>query len=148
MSSADFVNGLSFDRSRVSIAATILLLLLPVAANAITVDRVTVTGRGESRDMAIVSAERAAVRMVANRYMARDATDEEHQLVIDQVLARSKSYLNSFEILDDRVDDAGITEITAEARVDVDRLVTTLRNLDIAVTLLDPGPGQVVEGRR
>ena len=98
--------------------------------------------------MAIVSAERAAVRMVANRYMARDATDEEHQLVIDQVLARSKSYLNSFEILDDRVDDAGITEITAEARVDVDRLVTTLRNLDIAVTLLDPGPGQVVEGRR
>lgn len=139
---------MSFDRSRVSIAATILLLLLPVAANAITVDRVTVTGRGESRDMAIVSAERAAVRMVANRYMARDATDEEHQLVIDQVLARSKSYLNSFEILDDRVDDAGITEITAEARVDVDRLVTTLRNLDIAVTLLDPGPGQVVEGRR
>ena len=139
---------MSFDRSRVSIAATILLLLLPVAANAITVDRVTVTGRGESRDMAIVSAERAAVRMVANRYMARDATDEEHQLVIDQVLARSKSYLNSFEILDDRVDDAGITEITAEARVDVDRLVTTLRNLDIAVTLLNPGPGQVVEGRR
>ena len=139
---------MSFDRSRVSIATTILLLLLPVAANAITVDRVTVTGRGESRDMAIVSAERSAVRMVANRYIARDATDEEHQLVIDQVLARSKTYLNSFDILDDRVDDAGITEITAEARVNVDRLVTTLRNLDIAVTLLDPGPGQVVEGRR
>jgi len=139
---------MSFDRSRLSIAATILLLLLPVAANALTVDRVTVTGRGESRDMAIVSAERSAVHMVANRYMARDATDEEHQLVIDQVLARSKSYLNAFDILDDRIDEAGITEITAEARVDVDRLVTALRNLNIAVTLLDPGPGQVVEGRR
>jgi hypothetical protein len=139
---------MSFDRSRLPIAATILLLLLPVAANAITVDRVTVTGHGQSRANAIESAERSAVQIVANRYMARDATDAEHQLLIDQVLLRSKYYLNSFEILDDRIDAAGITEITAEARVDVDRLVTTLRNLDIAVTLLDPGPGQVVEGRR
>ena len=139
---------MSFDRSRLPIAATILLLLLPVAANAITVDRVTVTGHGQSRANAIESAERSAVQIVANRYMARDATDAEHQLLIDQVLLRSKYYLNSFEILDDRIDAAGITEITAEVRVDVDRLVTTLRNLDIAVTLLDPGPGQVVEGRR
>ena len=110
---------MSFDRSRLPIAATILLLLLPVAANAITVDRVTVTGHGQSRANAIESAERSAVQIVANRYMARDATDEEHQLVIDQVLARSKSYLNAFDILDDRIDEAGITEITAEARVDV-----------------------------
>lgn len=135
-------------RGPLPIVATILFLLMCFAANAITIDRVTVTGRAQSREAAIVYAERSAVQIVARRYMVDDATDEEHQIVIDQVLRHSKTYLSSFDIVDDRVDEAGITEITAEVRVVVGRLVTTLRNLDIAVTLLDPGAGSVVEGRR
>ena len=137
-------------RGAVQFAAITLLflLLLPFAADAITLDRVTVTGRAQTRENAILYAEQSAVQIVAGRYIANEMTVAEKRTLIDQVLPHSKTYLNSFEIIDDQVDDAGFTEITALARVEVGRLVTTLRNLDIAVTLLDPGPNEVVEGRR
>jgi len=125
-----------------------ILMLFPLAANAVTVDRVTVTGRADSREIAILYAEQAAVQIVAGRYIANDMTEKERLTLIDQVLPHSKYYMYAFEILEERVDEAGYTEIVALARVEVGRLVTTLRNLDIAVTLFDPGPNAVVEGRR
>jgi hypothetical protein len=139
---------MSFARKVPRVAAIAVLMLFPLAAYAITVDRVTVTGRAESRETAILYAEQSAVQIVAGRYIANDMTDQERLTLIDQVLPHSKYYMHAFEILEERVDEAGFTEIVALARIEVGRLVTTLRNLDIAVTLFDPGPNAVVEGRR
>jgi hypothetical protein len=121
------------------VAAIVVLLLFPLTAYATTVDLVTVTGRAETREEAILQAERVAVRTVAERYVAAGDSEEEQLSRIDQVLPYSKSYMLGFEILEERVDEGGFTEIVALARVEVGRLVTTLRNLDIDVTLFE-GP--------
>ena len=75
------------------IGATCLFALLPLAANAFTVDRVTVTGRGQIRANAIVHAEQAAVEIVARRFIAVrvsishwDMTESDRQNMIDLLL--------------------------------------------------------------
>lgn len=129
-------------------AASILLLLVlaplfqaaPAAADStLTLDRVTVTGRAHTHANAIIDAEQAAVELVARRTLAVRSylehyvlTEAERQEVIDLLMPHSKNYLNTFEVLDHRTDDAGIIEITAMARVEVDTLVITLRNLNLA----------------
>lgn len=121
-------------------AVIIAFLLFPMTANALTVDRVTVSGRAETREAAILDAQRTAVQTVAVRYIAASEFEKKRLSMTDLILPHSESYLQAFEILEERVDDDGFTEIVALAGVEVGRLVTTLRNLDFEVTLLHLGP--------
>jgi hypothetical protein len=118
------------------IGVSALLLMTPSVASAFTVDRVTVTGRGQIRENAIMHAEQAAVEIVARRFIAVrvsisrwEMTEQDRDDMIDRLLPHSKTYLYSFEIIEDEVDEAGITEVTAIARVHADRLVMSLRTL-------------------
>lgn len=112
----------------------IVALLASVAAAAGMAERVTVRESGYTRENAIMNAAQAAVRTVLEKYMASDAADKNKELV-DQILDNSTFYLSSINISDEEVDEEGIVEITAEAVVNVDKLVTTLRNLDVALIL-------------
>ena len=128
--------------------AVLLAIFVPVTAAAGTVERVTVTGSSHSREKAITRAAEAAVLVVMERYIVSGAIGQNRNLITDEILANSSRYLESFSIVDERENEEGIIEVTAEAVVEVGRLVTTLRNLDIAVKLPFLRPNQVVEGRR
>ena len=127
-------------RTMIQVAAIFGVLLAPLAANALTVDRVTVTGHAATRERAILEAEQTAVAKIVARYVAPAESEKKRLILVDQVLPYSKSYLHAFEIVEERVDDEGYVEITALAGVEVGRLVTTLRNLDIEVRFIHLGP--------
>jgi hypothetical protein len=128
--------------------AALLAILVPVTASAGTVERVTVTGSSHSREKAITRAAEAAVLAVMEKYIVSGAISQNRNLITDEILANSSGYLESINIVDEKQDEEGIIEVTAEAVVEVGRLVTTLRNLDIAVKLPVLRSNQVVEGRR
>jgi hypothetical protein len=128
--------------------AVLLAIFVPVTAAAVTVERVMVTGSGFSREKAITSAAEAAVQAVIERYIVSGAISQNRNIIMDEILANSHGYLESINIIDEQEGKGGVVEVTAEAAVEVGRLVTTLRNLDIAVKLPVIGPNQVVEGRR
>ena len=130
---------MSSARSPLAIAAMALFVAHSAAAEPVNLDRVTVTGRAATRANAIIDAEESAVALVTRRAIGVRAwieqyeiSEQERQDVVDLLLPHSKMYLHTFEIIDDSVDDAGIIEITALVRVDVDRVVITLRNLNLA----------------
>lgn len=129
-------------------AAIVLVIFVPVTAAAITLEKVTVTGSGFGREKAITSAAEAAVQAVIERYVVSGAMSQNRNMIMDEILANSHSYLESLNILDEKEGEEGFVEVTALAAVEVGRLVTSLRNLDIAVKLPTMGPNQAVEGRR
>ena len=79
--------------------------------------------------MALVTRRTIGVRAWIEQY---EISEQERQDVVDLLMPHSKMYLHTFEIIDDRIDAAGLIEITALVRVDVDRVVITLRNLNLA----------------
>ena len=131
---------MSSARSPLAIAAIALFVAFSAAAaEPVNLDRVTVTGRAETRENAIIDAEQSAVALVTRRTIGVRAwieqyeiSEQERQDVVALLMPHSKMYLHTFEIIDDRIDAAGLIEITALVRVDVDRVVITLRNLNLA----------------
>ena len=128
------ISGKVFSVKRaVGTIAVLLVIFVPVTATAGTVERVTVTESGYTRENAIKNAAQAAVQTIVERYMVSDAAGQNRRLIIDQILDRSDGYLNSINIFDERMHEDGIVEVTAEVVVEVDKIMTTLRNLDIAL---------------
>ncbi len=126
--------------------ATAILAAVPAGAE--TIDRVVVSGTGLSRDSAIENTAEVAVKLVMERYVRPAALSENRERIRNRILDESVRYLQSLRIIDEVVVADGVHEITAEAAVNVGKLVISLRNLHVAVRLIDPGPNQVVEGRR
>jgi hypothetical protein len=112
--------------------AVLLAMFVPIAATAKLVENITVTESGYTRENAMKNAMQAAVQTVLDRYVARNAADQNTRL-IDQILDNSDRYVNSIVIIDEQMDEDDIVEITAEAAVDTDKIMTTLRNLDIVL---------------
>jgi hypothetical protein len=113
--------------------AVLLVMFVPVTATAGTVEKVTVTESGYTRENAIKNAAQAAVQTIVERYMASGTVGKNRRMIIDQILDRSNDYLDKINIVDERMHEDGIVEVTAEAVVEVDKIMTTLRNLDIAL---------------
>ncbi len=126
--------------------ATVILAAVPARAE--TIDRVVVSGTGMSRESAIVNTAEVAVTLVMRRYVRPAALSENHKQIRNQIVEESARYLHSLRIIDEVVVADGVHEITAEAAVNVGKLATSLKNLHVALRLIDPGPNQAVEGRR
>lgn len=126
-------------------AATILAAVPAVAE---TIDKVVVSGTGLSRESAIENTAQVAVTLVMERYARPAALSENRERIRFRILDESMRYLESLRIVDEAVVADGVHEITAEAEVNVGKLVTSLRNLQVEVRLVAPGPNQAVEGRR
>lgn len=118
----------------------------PVAAA--TIERVVVQGSGFTRESAIGYTEEAAVTRVMEKYARAEALNINRTKIRYRILDRSSSYLDSFTVLTFYVDEEGAHHVTAEARVSLDRLLTSLRNLNVDVKMWAPGPDQAIEGRR
>jgi ABC-type xylose transport system substrate-binding protein len=119
-------------KGTVGTVAVLLAMFMPFAATAKTVERITVTESGYTRESAMKNAMQAAVQTLLDRYVARNAADQNTRL-IDQILDNSDRYVSSIVIIDEQMDEDDIVEITAEAAVDTDKIMTTLRNLDIVL---------------
>jgi hypothetical protein len=125
-----------------------LALLLAPAAMAETIDRVVVSGIGLTRESAIENSAEIAVRMTMERYVRPSSLDANSEQIRYRILDESQVYLKSLEVLDEAVLDDGIYEVRAKVLVDVGKLATSLRNLQVTLRLLAPGADQAVEGRR
>ncbi len=126
--------------------ATAILAAVPAGAE--TIDRVVVSGTGLSRESAIEHTAEVAVTRVMERYVRPAALSENRERIRNRVLDESARYLQSLRIIDEIVVADGVHEITAEAAVNVGKLLTSLRNLHVALRMIAPGPNQAVEGRR
>ena len=125
-----------------------LVICTPTPVVAATIERVVVQGSGFTRESAIGYTEENAVTRVMEKYARAEALNINRTKIRYRILDRSASYLDSFTILTFYVDEDGAHHITAEARVSLDRLLTSLRNLNVEVKMWAPGPDQAIEGRR
>ena len=128
-----------------SMAWTILAV---APAGAETIDRVVVSGTGLSRESAIEYTAEVAVTLVMERYARTASLNENRERIRNRILDQSAGYLQSLKIIDEVLVADGVHEVTAEAAVDVGKLVTSLKNLHVAIKLIHPGPNQAFEGRR
>ena len=126
--------------------ATAILAAVPAAAE--TIDKVVVSGTGLSRESAIENTAEVAVKLVMERYVRPAALSENRERIKNRILDESAHYLQSLTIIDEVVVAHGAHEITAEAAVNIGKLMISLRNLQVEVRLIAPGPNQAVEGRR
>ncbi len=125
-----------------------LITLVVVPATGETVDRLLVESSGLTRESAIGYTEETAVTMAIERYVRPAALESHRQEIRYRILDQSPGYINSLKIIGSSIDDDGIYHIRAEAEVSVDRLLTSLRNLNVEVKMWAPGPNQAIEGRR
>ena len=135
----------------------ILCLLLPLVliltlnstlGRALTVDTLTVSGTGKNEKAAQRHCIESAVAKVMRRYVREKALKAKKQQIRYRVLDQSPRYLTSFTIISSRANENGTWEVTGEAQVSVDKLLTSLRNLEVEVLMWAPGPDQAIEGRR
>jgi len=82
------------------------------------------------------------------RYVRAPALQDNKELIRYRVLDQSARYVISSEILSDEVDENGTHKVTVKVEVSVDKLLTSLRNLEVEVLMWAPGPDQAIEGRR
>jgi hypothetical protein len=113
-----------------------------------TIDRVIVNATGLTRESASENAAEIAVRMTMERYVRPSSLDANAEQIRYRILDESQAYLKSLEVLDETVLEDGIYEVKAKVLVDVGKLATSLRNLQVSLRLLAPGANQAVEGRR
>ena len=132
-------------------------LLLPLALiltwnstpnRAQTVDTLIVSGTGNNEKAAESHCIESAVAKVMRRYVREKTLKAKKQQIRYRVLDQSPRYLTSFTVLSSRVSENGTWEVTGEAQVSVDKLLTSLRNLEVEVLMWAPGPDQAIEGRR
>jgi Ethanolamine utilization protein EutJ (predicted chaperonin) len=82
------------------------------------------------------------------RYVLPSSLDANEERIRYRILDESQAYLKSLEVLDETTHSEGIHEVKAKVLVDVGKLATSLRNLQVTLRLLAPGADQAVEGRR
>ena len=130
---------------------SIMALLLVVSVNlstAQTVDTVTVTGDGHDLEAARSFSLELAVTKVMARYVRAQALRVNKEKIRYRVLDQSARYVVSSEILSTKLSDDGRKILSLKVEVSVDKLLTSLRNLDVEVLMWAPGPDQAIEGRR
>jgi len=127
-------------------AALVTFCSLPAPAE--TIDRLVVEGSGYTRESAIGYTGEIAVTKAIQRYVRPAALESHREQIKYRILDESSGYINSFKIIKSYIDDDGVHQITAEAEISVDRLLTSLRNLNVEVKMWAPGPNQAIEGRR
>jgi len=128
-----------------------LVLVLPLNSTlglAQTVDTLTVSGTGKDEETAQNHCVESAVAKVMRRYVREKALKAKKQQIRYRVLDQSARYLTSFTIISSQANENGTWEVTGEAQVSVDKLLTSLRNLEVDVLMWAPGPDQAIEGRR
>ena len=145
--------GIRVHRERRLIWCLLLPLVLILALNstlsrAETVDTLTVSGTGKNEKAAQNHCIESAVAKVMRRYVREKALKAKKQQIRYRVLDQSPRYLTSFTILSSRANENGTWEVTGEVQVSVDKLLTSLRNLEVEVLMWAPGPDQAIEGRR
>ena len=128
--------------------AALLLLLTPNLSGAQTLDTVTVSGDGHDLESATSFCLEAAVIKVMARYVRAHALQANKQRIRYRVLDQSTRYIVASEILSIKTSENGTYNITVKVEVSVDKLLTSLRNLDVEVLMWAPGPDQAIEGRR
>ncbi len=134
-------------RPMAALCLALVLLFLP-SAMAETIDRVVVRGTGLTRESAIQNSAEIAVRVTMERYVLPSSLDANEERIRYRILDESQAYLKSLEVLDETTHSEGIHEVKAKVLVDVGKLATSLRNLQVTLRLLAPGADQAVEGRR
>ncbi len=117
-------------------------------AMAETIDRVVVDATGLTREGAIENSAEIAVRMTMERYVRPSSLDANSEQIRYRILDESQSYLKSLEVLEETLLEDGLFLVKAKVLVDVGKLATSLRNLQVTLRLLAPGADQAVEGRR
>ena len=132
---------------RIGIAALLLAVTVNLSA-ARTVDTVTVSGDGYDLETAKSFCLESAVTKVMARYVRAPALQANKERIRYRVLDQSARYVISSEILSDEVDKNGTHKLTVKVEVSVDKLLTSLRNLEVEVLMWAPGPDQAIEGRR
>ena len=135
------------DWLRIGIAALLLAVTVNLGA-AQTVDTVTVNGDGYDLETATSFCLESAVTKVMARYVRAPALQANKERIRYRVLDQSARYVISSEILSDEVDENGAHKLTVKVEVSVDKLLTSLRNLEVEVLMWAPGPDQAIEGRR
>lgn len=113
-----------------------------------TIDTVLVKGSGFTLQSAISYTEELAVTRVMEKYARPEAIDINRTKIRYRILDRSSYFLNEFTVISSGLNNDGLHDITAEATVSLDRLLTSLRNLNVDVRMWAPGPDQAIEGRR
>ena len=126
----------------------IIVCLIGLSAEAETVDQVLVEGSGFTRESAVKYTGEIAVYQVMERYVRANALEAHREKIKYRILDQSSGYLKSLKITKSYLNDEGLHQITAQVRVSVDKLLTSLRNLDVDVKMWAPGPDQAIEGRR
>ena len=130
------------------LSVALILTLYPIANHAQTIDTITISGTGHNEEDAKSHCIESAVAKVMGRYVREEALRTNKQQIRYRVLDQSARYLTSFKILSSKPNGSGTWEITGEAQVSVDKLLTSLRNLEVEVLMWAPGPDQAIEGRR
>ena len=157
MSNAQFSCPLANETQRVSLfrkrfigicTCTAIIFLTGRPAITETVDTLMVKGSGYTRESAIAYTGETAVTRAIERYVRPAALESNRDQIRFRILDESSGYLKSLKIIKSYIDDEGVHQITAEAKVSIDRLLTSLRNLNVEVRMWAPGPDQAIEGRR
>ena len=125
-----------------------LINILSLPASGETVDRLVVEGSGFTRESAIGYTGEVAVTKAIERYVRAAALEAHQKEIRYRILDQSPGYINSLKIIRSFIDEDGVHQIRAEAEISVDRLLTSLRNLNVEVKMWAPGPNQAIEGRR
>ena len=113
-----------------------------------TVDKLVVEGSGFTHESAIGYTGEIAVTRAIERYVRPAAFESHRKEIRYRILDQSSGYINSLKIIKSSIDNDGVHRIRAEAEISVDRLLTSLRNLNVEVKMWAPGPNQAIEGRR
>ena len=129
-------------------ACTAITFLTGLSAIGETVDTLVVKGSGYTRESAIAYTGETAVTRAIERYVRPAALESNRDQIRYRILDESSGYLKSLKIIKSYVDNDGVHQITAEVQVSIDRLLTSLRNLNVEVKMWAPGPDQAIEGRR
>ena len=138
-----------FPRARLILLPLIISLgLLIKPSYGETIDTVIVTGKGYDEETATSHCVESAVKRVMGKYVREAALAANKKQIQYRVLDRSSQYLRAYKVLSFTTNDDGTNEITAEFQVSVDKLLTSLRNLEVEVLMWAPGPDQAIEGRR
>lgn len=157
LSNAQFSCPLANETQRVSLfrkrfigicTCTAIIFLTGRPATTETVDTLMVKGSGYTRESAIAYTGETAVTRAIERYVRPAALESNRDQIRFRILDESSGYLKSLKIIKSYIDDEGVHQITAEAKVSIDRLLTSLRNLNVEVRMWAPGPDQAIEGRR
>tara|TARA_A100001037_G_scaffold46707_1_gene38125 strand:+ start:433 stop:873 length:441 start_codon:yes stop_codon:yes gene_type:complete len=125
-----------------------LLTITPNSSGAQTIDTVMVTAEGYDLETATSFCLEKAVTKVMKRYVRAQALHTNEERIRFRVLDQSPRYVISSEVIlhELRADD--YHKLTVKVEVSVDKLLTSLRNLDVEVLMWAPGPDQAIEGRR